>query len=95
MAASNGNLFEIQNLVNNGVDVNSIDYDKRTACHIAAANGRTETLQLLHEKLNAEINIKDRWGHTCLYDAILNRRQKAIDLLLSYGGTIDLNVLFN
>jgi ankyrin repeat protein len=46
-AASNGNLAEINNLVLSGADINTGDYDGRTALHIAACTGNLELVKYI------------------------------------------------
>ena len=59
-------------------DVNKGDYDKRTACHLAASEGQLEALKVLIEELGAEHSPLDRWKHTPLDDA---RREPVLDYL--------------
>jgi hyperpolarization activated cyclic nucleotide-gated potassium channel 4 len=47
-----------------GADVNVGDYDRRTALHIAAAEGKLEVVALLVEVGGADIGVTDRWGAT-------------------------------
>ncbi|KAL3356159.1 hypothetical protein AABB24_017034 [Solanum stoloniferum] len=51
-----------------GVEPNLVDYDKRTALHLAASEGCAEIVVLLLEK-GADVNSTDRWGRTPLSDA--------------------------
>lgn len=60
----NGVLQELEN----GVEPNLGDYDKRTALHLASCEGCTEIVVLLLEK-GADVNSLDRWGRTPLSDA--------------------------
>lgn len=48
-----------------GVDINSADYDKRTALHIAAAEGKAEIVKLLISK-NGDPTLVDRWGNAAM-----------------------------
>lgn len=50
-------------LMNETVDVNSIDLDGRTALHIAACEGHLEVVSLLIS-MKANIDARDRWGST-------------------------------
>lgn len=49
--------------LNNGVEANLADYDRRTALHLAACEGCTEIVVLLLER-GADVNSVDRWGRT-------------------------------
>lgn len=44
-------------------DVNSHDYDGRSALHLAASEGKLGAVQLLLER-GANVNPLDRWGGT-------------------------------
>ncbi|XP_075110346.1 serine/threonine-protein kinase VIK-like isoform X4 [Nicotiana tabacum] len=46
-----------------GVEPNLVDYDRRTALHLAASEGCVEIVVLLLEK-GADVNSTDRWGRT-------------------------------
>ena len=60
---------QIERLIKNFVDVNSADYDNRTALHLACAEGHNRVVSLLIWK-HAQLDLKDRWGVTPLQDAI-------------------------
>lgn len=48
-----------------GVDVNAVDYDGRSAMHVAAAEGQMEVIRFLLENANANTTLKDRWEFAC------------------------------
>jgi len=56
-----GKVEEIQQL-NEKIDVNFCDYDKRTPLHLAASEGHSEIVKILLQN-GAKVN-KDRWGHS-------------------------------
>lgn len=53
----------VQDLLDDGVDVNSIDLDGRTALHIAACEGHVDMVNLLLNR-NVNMDAHDRWGST-------------------------------
>lgn len=53
----------MEELLKEGVDVNSIDLDGRTAMHVAACEGHLEVAKLLL-RWRANVNARDRWGST-------------------------------
>lgn len=61
--ACQGDVGGVQDLLDEGIDVNSIDLDGRTALHIAACEGHVEVVKLLLSR-KANIDARDRWGST-------------------------------
>ena len=61
--ACRGDAKGMQDLLDDGIDVNSIDLDGRTALHIAACEGHVEVAKLLLSR-KANIDARDRWGST-------------------------------
>jgi len=61
--ACRGDVKGVEDLLNEGIDVNSIDLDGRTALHIAACEGHVEVVKLLLSR-RANIDARDRWGST-------------------------------
>ncbi|PIN10741.1 Tyrosine kinase [Handroanthus impetiginosus] len=66
--ACKGDVKGVQDLLDEGIDVNSIDLDGRTALHIAACEGHVEVVKLLLSR-RANIDARDRWGSTAAADA--------------------------
>ncbi|XP_052172519.1 integrin-linked protein kinase 1-like isoform X1 [Diospyros lotus] len=66
--ACRGDVKGVQDLLDDGVDVNSIDLDGRTALHVAACEGHAEVVKLLLTR-KANIDARDRWGSTAAADA--------------------------
>ena len=61
--ASRGDVKGVEDFLNEGIDVNSIDLDGRTALHIAACEGQIEVVKFLLSR-RANIDARDRWGST-------------------------------
>ncbi|GAQ89818.1 VH1-INTERACTING KINASE-like [Klebsormidium nitens] len=85
--ASQGSVEDIQAMLDDGADVNSHDYDGRSALHLAASEGKLGAVQLLLER-GARVNPLDRWGGTPLSDALHFGFQPVADLLRSRGGHV-------
>jgi ankyrin repeat protein/tRNA A-37 threonylcarbamoyl transferase component Bud32 len=68
------------------INVNSADYDARTALHVACSEGNLEVVQYLVDERKALINQRDRWGHTPLDDALRGQYQDVADYLREHGG---------
>lgn len=66
--------------------VNFRDYDRRTALHVAASEGRLEICKYLID-MGARINRSDRWGGSPLDDASRQRHKELISYLRSLGAT--------
>jgi ankyrin repeat protein len=67
-AASEGDIEKLEELLEQGVDLNLGGYDKRTPLHLACAEGQIEAVNWLVSK-GAEISVRDRWGATPLVEA--------------------------
>mmetsp|Transcript_732 Transcript_732/g.1069 ORF Transcript_732/g.1069 Transcript_732/m.1069 type:complete len:376 (-) Transcript_732:111-1238(-) len=85
--SANGKTEEIKEMLETGVDVNAVDYDKRSALHLAAAEGRFDTVKLLVER-GANVNAIDRFGGTPLRDSLECRRYDIVSYLRSHGSTL-------
>jgi len=84
-AASKGDQGATHRLLVRGFDQDAGDYDRRTALHLAAAEGREQVVKYLIEN-GAAVNPKDRWNGTPLDDAVRHDHQSVRDLLESHGG---------
>ena len=76
-AASAGNMEKTRQLLEDGADANTADYDQRTALHIACSDGHLGVVQLLVDA-GALILVHDRWGSTPFDDA---SRRKHSDIV--------------
>jgi ankyrin repeat protein len=65
---SDGDIVLLKRLLRAGIPVNAADYDKRTAAHIAAAEGNAAALRTLSEN-GADLTLKDRWKQTAGHEA--------------------------
>lgn len=63
--ACRGDAKGVDDLLNEGIDVNSIDLDGRTALHVAACEGHVEVARLLLTR-KANLDARDRWGSTVI-----------------------------
>eukprot|EP00986_Skeletonema_menzelii_P015350 scaffold11569_cov157-Skeletonema_menzelii.AAC.3 len=62
-AVYDGDILYLKRLLRAGINVNAADYDKRTASHIAAAEGNAAAIRILAEH-GADLSVADRWGNT-------------------------------
>ncbi|KAJ1638759.1 kinase-like domain-containing protein [Pavlovales sp. CCMP2436] len=69
-AAARGDLQMLRELIGSGAPVDACDYDKRTAMHLVASEGKLEVMKFLVEEACADVSPKDRWGGTPMDDAI-------------------------
>eukprot|EP00884_Botryococcus_braunii_P021334 jgi/Botrbrau1/7885/Bobra.9_2s0059.2 len=68
-----------------GAKLDSGDYDKRTALHIAASEGLTDMVRLLVEIGGADLSVTDRWGATPLDEALREKHMETVDYLRTMG----------
>ena len=59
-AASKGNIPQLRALIEEGLDVNTGDYDRRTALHLAASEGLLEVVTYLVDEAEADPSPLDR-----------------------------------
>lgn len=82
--ACQGDVAGVQDLLDEGIDVNSIDLDGRTALHIAACEGHVEVVKLLLSR-KANLDARDRWGSTAAADAKYYGNVEVYNLLKARG----------
>ncbi|KAK8556490.1 hypothetical protein V6N12_002890 [Hibiscus sabdariffa] len=85
--ACRGDVKGVEDLLNEGVDVNSIDLDGRTALHIAACEGHVEVVKLLLVR-KANIDARDRWGSTAAADAKYYGNMEVYNFLKARGAKV-------
>ncbi|RWR96741.1 dual specificity protein kinase shkC [Cinnamomum micranthum f. kanehirae] len=85
--ACRGDVKGVEDLLNEGVDVNSIDLDGRTALHIAACEGHVEVVKLLLIR-KANIDARDRWGSTAAADAKYYGNDEVYNILKARGAKV-------
>jgi ankyrin repeat protein/CRP-like cAMP-binding protein len=62
-AVFDGDILTLERLLKAGIPVNAGDYDKRTAAHVASAEGNVAALRVLVD-FGADLSLQDRWGNT-------------------------------
>ncbi|XP_042061752.1 integrin-linked protein kinase 1-like [Salvia splendens] len=85
--ACRGDVEGLQELLDEGIDVNSIDLDGRTALHIAACEGHVGVAKLLLSR-KANIDARDRWGSTAAADAKYYGNVEVFNILKSRGANV-------
>jgi len=85
--ACKGDVKGVQDLLDEGIDVNSIDLDGRTALHIAACEGHVEVVKLLLSR-RANIDAHDRWGSTAAADAKYYGNVEVYNILKARGAKV-------
>ncbi|CAN6813714.1 unnamed protein product [Brassica oleracea var. botrytis] len=85
--ACRGDVEGVQDLLDQGIDVNSIDLDGRTALHIAACEGHVDVVKLLLTR-KANIDARDRWGSTAAADAKYYGNMDVYNILKARGAKV-------
>eukprot|EP00291_Cryptomonas_curvata_P005607 CAMPEP_0172195492 /NCGR_PEP_ID=MMETSP1050-20130122/26239_1 /TAXON_ID=233186 /ORGANISM="Cryptomonas curvata, Strain CCAP979/52" /LENGTH=263 /DNA_ID=CAMNT_0012871563 /DNA_START=120 /DNA_END=908 /DNA_ORIENTATION=+ len=87
-AASTGDVEELQRLFSlDPACVDSKDYDRRSALHVACADGHAAAVDFLLSH-GAKTDAEDRWGHVPLQDALLHGHREVVALLSAAGVTL-------
>ena len=85
-AAASNNIDALRAIFEAGGDMNAGDYDRRTAMHLAASEGKLEAVRFLVEVAGADHSPRDRWLGTPLDDATRHDHFEVIVYLKSNGG---------
>jgi len=88
VAAKNGYVFAVGNLVAAGAACNSFDRHQHTPLHLAALNGHAATVQVLLDS-GADIEAFQNSSHTPLHLAALSGHEATVRLLLNRGAQIE------
>jgi len=85
-AASRGDTKILRMLSKRGVAMDNGDYDRRTAIHLASAEGQLGAVKCLVDFCAADVNVLDRWSGTPLDDALRAGHDSVFEFLKSKGG---------
>jgi ammonium transporter Rh len=84
-AARKGDSLKVAQLIKNQkVDPSAVDYDNRSALHLAVCEGKENVVDVLIE-LGTDVNLKDRQGNTALDDAVTYNRENIANKLRAQG----------
>ncbi|KAK9791836.1 hypothetical protein WJX73_006514 [Symbiochloris irregularis] len=86
-AAAQGNSAIIREMLQQGFDPNSADYDARTALMLAAVNGRPGIVRQLIAA-GADVTAVDNFGACALLEACHRGNDEIIDLLVTRGASL-------
>ena len=87
-ASQDGDTELVEQLIENGADVNESDRHRLTPLHHACAKGKTETAITLIE-MGANINALDRYNMTPLHHACVEGKTETAEALIEMGADID------
>lgn len=87
-AAGRGDTAQVQQLLDQGIDVNARDGNNNTALICAAGSGNTETVDLLLKR-GADVNAIDDGGWTALIRAAFRGHAECVKLLLAHGANVN------
>lgn len=78
----------LESLIQRGCDINSLDFNGRTALHVMVSKNRLECVVslLAHE---AEIDLRDKDGNTALHIAVEKKLIPIVQCLVVFGCDID------
>ncbi|XP_063076484.1 glutaminase liver isoform, mitochondrial-like [Engraulis encrasicolus] len=83
-AAHSGDVSALRRFALSGKDMDLVDYDRRTALHVAAAEGHEDVVLFLTQICKVNPLVKDRWGNTPLDDALQFSRASMVKVLQDY-----------
>mmetsp|Transcript_23103 Transcript_23103/g.47903 ORF Transcript_23103/g.47903 Transcript_23103/m.47903 type:complete len:2455 (+) Transcript_23103:3757-11121(+) len=88
VAAAEGDGKKVKDLLLQGLDINTHDFDKRTTLHLAAAQGNSKVVQLLLKE-GADVHAVDRYGNNPLHEAVSNGHISVAELLGRAGAELN------
>eukprot|EP01065_Artemidia_motanka_P013639 TRINITY_DN1762_c0_g1_i4.p1 TRINITY_DN1762_c0_g1~~TRINITY_DN1762_c0_g1_i4.p1 ORF type:complete len:748 (+),score=187.01 TRINITY_DN1762_c0_g1_i4:84-2327(+) len=86
-AAAEGDVDQLQALLESGISPDRGDYDRRTALHLASEEGHLACVAELVTH-GANVNCRDRWGTTPLRGAVHNLHNEVANYLRDHGAKI-------
>ena len=89
VAALDGDVSTVNELLEEGVPVDCVDEFDQTALLYAAANNRTDVIRLLLQN-GANANKQNRFGNTPVHFAALRNSTEAIAVLVEHGASINI-----
>lgn len=91
VAASEGDGRHVKDLLLQGLDINTCDFDQRTTLHLAAAQGNSKVVQLLLRE-GADVHAVDRYGNNPLHEAVSNNHVGVADMLGRAGAELNYEI---
>ncbi|XP_009194626.1 putative ankyrin repeat domain-containing protein 26-like protein isoform X4 [Papio anubis] len=89
-AASRGEVSKVERILSRGnADLDERDKKKRTALHLACANGHPEVVALLVDR-GCQLNVFDNKNRTALLKAVQCQEEECATILLEVGADPDL-----
>lgn len=89
LAASSGDIPSLEEMIDEGADIDALNSNGETALHYAVNDGQLETAALLLEA-GADPNVEDDYTFTPLWSAYSNGDEEMAALLVRYGADPDL-----
>ena len=83
-AAQAGDIATLMRFYLGDYNMNSSDYDNRTALHIAASEGRYDCVEYLVKYVGCDPFLQDRWGKTAMEEADYFGHKEIVSLLRKY-----------
>lgn len=71
----------VKRMVQAGVNINMMNYDKRTGLHIACSEGHYDLVKFLLDN-NADTEIQDRWNNKAVQDAERNNFSEIVEMII-------------
>ena len=81
LAASQGDKQALERAYISGMDMAAVDYDNRTALHLAVSEGHLECVKFLDDVCHVDTNVVDRSGRSPLDEAYNLKDEKIIEVL--------------
>ena len=87
-AASDGDKAAVKGYLEEGIDVNSQDWDNLTAIIAASSSGHLDIVKLLHQR-GADASARDKDNITALMESAIGGHKNVAEFLVKHGAGVD------
>uniref|UniRef100_A0A1X7SEJ4 Uncharacterized protein n=1 Tax=Amphimedon queenslandica TaxID=400682 RepID=A0A1X7SEJ4_AMPQE len=88
-AVESGSIEAVDFLLSNGARTDVVSNDGQTLLHFAGKSGKVEMVEFWIKRGEYDVNVKDKYNSTPLFNAVMSGSIEAVDILLTNGARTD------